>query len=936
MKDEVVAGNKTKDGDNIVMTYHVCGVPFTAIAKNLKDCKRLCIEQAIRVFQSVAPCNAVDATKDILFPRNAVELGCGAITVETDVKSVVQRMWTLAKTYKMNLETVAQRCNELLLASNADKSSIAEEEASSLLTCRKTLVLAANELFPLPSCLMKLLGVSTFRFHDLVDCAAQLLSRRAKKIEIGSALRMKVTYHKNRIMALSNSQYGSFLVSVGPLKDAKTLDEMLDIFDARLTDIVDEIGFMTSTEAELTTEALYNAVTTANQRSRNSRIFGCRIGSVLWPMQSVAEFYETMSVLEQHLAKQISKDCMTRLKKQIQGETVTKTLGIHMNVNTDAENWSSMVIATEMNLTEIQYAAKVEDCHSHRVALQERGHAWMSLDPTDCEQMRQIVVYWKQFIDEQLLIAPASTLHRNIGSWVDEYAMFPGGESQVRNSTLKLFLERLCGIKFTEMEVLKLLTVKPLKGLSPIAKTEAGKCFRDMELLLVISAEIRTKHRSLTVSSHTALGAHVGTRPQPPHLDDQRPQTLVGAIPLNQPHEGPFKATLVPDLQLDFKRLYEDQTKNLGKNSFSEIFMECYRPLIDLPPDRFIEAMQPAVGFFQNTGMLVILGNELHCGPGNTHVSTSKGDEVRLVQFVASGIEGSHYDGKQQMMWDQMIEQAHGVLSFWCLLHITEFALCDGIHVSGHYDEVRMPIYTNTWNKAKVNPWSRSKFLDQFILMCRYLCSPRNLGLAEWPLIGQPTRRRKRALTKKEPKYEYGKLKYNRLQVRKAVTVLWEFLTVAPEHAERVLKTFFDMIGVDISLEGWAATAEMRALRQVFQMVHVTPVGQSGYRGGHGVKQIRNEMKSGISPSTWATMTAETETLVDPVPSEVDVKIANAKKLGFLPNEFVLFKTGKYQRGIVRGYDYRGLVEVTVALPDSIEVVVDVSELTLVTSLPVQ
>ena len=79
---------------------------------------------------------------------------------------------------------------------------------------------------------------------------------------------------------------------------------------------------------------------------------------------------------------------------------------------------------------------------------------------------------------------------------------------------------------------------------------------------------------------------------------------------------------------------------------------------------------------FENTneqeGLLLMVGNTLHAGPGNPVTNTERQAQL----FCVTGEVPFHYTGANQLFWDSIIENKHGSLCFWALLHVTEFALC--------------------------------------------------------------------------------------------------------------------------------------------------------------------------------------------------------------------------------------------------------------------
>eukprot|EP00286_Rhodomonas_abbreviata_P011204 CAMPEP_0181330618 /NCGR_PEP_ID=MMETSP1101-20121128/24003_1 /TAXON_ID=46948 /ORGANISM="Rhodomonas abbreviata, Strain Caron Lab Isolate" /LENGTH=1264 /DNA_ID=CAMNT_0023439901 /DNA_START=106 /DNA_END=3900 /DNA_ORIENTATION=- len=918
-QDVVVYGDWAEShSDQSTLKASVFGIPFVGKGKTKSQCKRKIAENVIRVFQSVAPHTVPHAVKGVVLKKTTVSVDAPARTKFIDLKTVYQTFHIISETFQGTNARIHKEFAENEIKPNAKIFELNAVREQQLLEARQMLCMSANELFPTPFHFMQYFVTKNIRMFPILDPFAQHLATRNKKIEIGGYCRLHTTYHN--ILGVKNEKTGPFLVLLGKMFRGEDLQEVLNHFEVELTDIADEELFKQKFGTELTNDSLHSRVTSETERSRSPAIYGARIRSILWPIQTVAEFYDVLKMLEDKLGETTSPQCLKQLKSEMRKVSINERLGVSMNVSpNDANSWSSMVIATQMQMSESEYKTIVSECQDSTRLLRRKGVAWMPLSSGDCTAIRKIVVEWIAAVDAGGDMRGESRRKRNIASWVDEIGIYPGGVGSKRDGTLREFLARLCGMTLEESSCLDKLCEKPLKGLSPIARTEAGRCFQYLELYMVVLAEIRCGERNLTMSAFVALASAFGTRIQGPHLDAQRKHVMVCGIPLNKPNEGPFDATLVADMPIDFAQLYNAPDEADHGEKFSSAFVNCYRDMIDLPPDEFLAKMKPAVKFFSNSGFLVTLGNLLHCGPGNFKLNA---ETVRLIVFAVTGIEGTHYDGVHQLFWDQLIGQVHGHWSFWVLLHVAEFSLVDGIHVQTHYWGTSVAgVKDVQWKQAKMTKLDRGQILDMFVTSVRILCNPHNFDSAFVPLKGQPIRSKKRQADEAGVKREYGTMEYSRVQVRKTVVTLWRYMTaVNDDKASQVLRGFFKRfeMGDVKDCDGHDYLIEMR---RVFQLISPNSPHQKGTRDSFGVDSTKDAVNDQLEALNWMELT---KAAMQTAGAAQLKKAAVMKSLaGFRMDDFVLFeRDGTEMRGIVTGYTPGGEIEVLVANPEPVEVVV--------------
>jgi len=788
------------------VTCKLFGIPFIGKGKSPKEAKKMSLFEAVKIFQAALSdvSKADDSMISELFPRPK-----GNFSEQTAYKKslddVLQTLWVVKKDYEAKRTGI---CAKRMDKNDIDKAFLEGEQAE-LNDLKRLLFTRVHDVISNPNQLFSLIGKDKFKYEDLTDAAAVLLERRGKAVEIGQSLRMK-SIHKS-MMALSNRMTGPFVVLVGPMVRYSSLPELCAKEDITTRQIMCPDMFRQKHGDEMTFESIVKNLQ-KNTVSRLTSIWAVRIHSVLYPVQTIVEFSTLLTVLERHFTELVSREKMLLLKRTVIGEAPARDLDTMVVVNSEQEDVpSSMVIAYQMYMTTAKYKEVLDSCRHVAAQIKSNGSAWPVLPSADVFDMKKSLRAWMSIVRSFSSPDHDSLGARKISSLVDEYQVCPG-KPQGEDLVLAHFLRNLNRISMLEDVSMEELLKRPKKGLSPIARSSNGECFRMMELYLVILAELRTGKKNITVSSYCVLSGVPGIPMQPPHFDAWSWIVFVGAIPLNLPSEGQFKATLVPKDDIDYEKLWNCNEETEG---CPKVVAEAYRAFLEKDPETLRKLMVEAVNTLDEAGFLVMMGNILHCGPGNQ----IQNGERRNVCFFVTGESPDHYDGQQQMFWDAIIESIHGPLCFWALLHVTEFELCYGVHFAAAYRETSLPV---DWAQTNLKPQSKGDFLQSFLYCVRRLIDPEHHLEAHRVLTGDKVfaERRKRSFQQAEPAPVFGDKRYSQYHVRSTVVELFTMVTGDELCVNSTLSKFLQKQGLNMPAKGFAEYQRICNLRKVHKLVY--------------------------------------------------------------------------------------------------------------------
>eukprot|EP00961_Rhodomonas_salina_P298068 3937773-Rhodomonas_salina.1 len=151
-----------------------------------------------------------------------------------------------------------------------------------------------------------------------------------------------------------------------------------------------------------------------------------------------------------------------------------------------------------------------------------------------------------------------------------------------------------------------------------------------------------------------------------------------------------------------------------------------------------------------------------------------------------------------------MIGRVHGQFGFLAVVHVVEFALCDGVHAARHFcDQVCEGGTKRAWTELAGGRWYVDRMFLSFVSACRWLLEPACASSSEWAVLaGEPVSVVKRKADGRLAS-EFGTKRYMRTHVRAACVRTWEYVA-AEDGRERLLDDWLGLVGAGVAAAAWS------------------------------------------------------------------------------------------------------------------------------------